>query len=127
MKRFIINSKEVRANAVQAVSQIKGEEQLEVVIQRHKKRKTDEQRSFWHVLLSILGEETGYTLGEVKYLVKAAVIGSETVSVGNMTVEVVPSSEKQDRERYSELIEATYQIAAEAGIELPPARFIGDG
>ena len=125
--RFIINSKQVKRNCLDAVMEIRGDDQMEVVIQKHKQRKTDEQRSFWHVLLSILGEETGYTLGEVKYLVKAAVIGSETVSVGNMTVEVVPSSEKQDRERYSELIEATYQIAAEAGIELPPARFIGDG
>jgi len=125
--RFIINSKQVKRNCLDAVMEIRGDDQMEVVIQKHKRRKTDEQRSFWHVLLSILGEETGYTLGEVKYLVKAAVIGSETVSVGNMTVEVVPSSEKQDRERYSELIEATYRIAAEAGIELPPARFIGDG
>jgi len=126
VRKFIINSKEVKQNCINAVLEIMGGDQMEVIIQKHKKRKTDSQRSYWHVLLAILSDETGYQLGEVKYLVKSTVMGLETVSVGNKTVEVVQSSEKQDRENYSKLIEATHQLAAEAGIVLPSARWQGE-
>jgi len=125
MNRFIINSKEVKRNCLDAVMEIRGEDNLEVVIQKHKKRKTDEQRSWFHVLASMLGEETGYTLAEVKDLVKRQVIGTRYVTIGNSQCEVVESSESQNREIYSQLIEGVYQLAAEAGIELPPARWNG--
>jgi hypothetical protein len=127
VKKFIINSKQVKRNCLDAVMNIRGDDQMEVVIQKHKQRKTDEQRSWFHVLCSMLGNETGYTLGEIKQMVKGVVLGSTTVSVGNQSFEVVESSEKQNRETYSQLIEGVYRLAAEAGIELPPARFIGDG
>jgi hypothetical protein len=126
VRKFIINSKEVKQNCINAVLKIMGDDKMEVIIQKHKKRKTDSQRSYLHVLLAILSDETGYQLGEVKYLVKSTVMGLETVSVGNKSVEVVQSSEKEDRENYSKLIEATHQIAAEAGIVLPSARWQGE-
>ena len=119
MRKFIINSRKVRTNAVNAVKTITGEENLEVIIQEHKENKTQEQRSFWHVLLKIISDDTGYTPSEVKELVKKRVLGTKVVSIGGYTKEVTESSEEQDKGSYSNLIESTYQIAAEAGIVLP--------
>ena len=127
MKRYIINSKEVKRNCLDAVMQIKGEEQLEVVIKKHVKNKTQQQRGWFHALCGILANETGYQMGEIKELVKQHILGTTTVAVGTKVFEVTASSEKQNREMYSRLIEGVYQLGAEAGIELPPARFIGDG
>ena len=70
MRKFIINSRKVRTNAVNAVKTITGEENLEVIIQEHKENKTQEQRNFFHLLCKILGDEIGYSQSEIKEVVK---------------------------------------------------------
>jgi len=126
VNRFILNSKQVKRNCIDAIMEIKGEDRMEVIIKKHKKAKTDEQRNFWHFLLSVFGEEVGYTLGEMKTIVKKAVTGSEQLCVGSVEVEVIPSSEKADKELYGAYIETTYRLAAEVGVALPALRCNGE-
>ena len=112
-------------NAIKAVQEILGEQNMEVIIQPHKEDKTGEQRGWWHVLLKILSDESGYTVEEVKELVKKNLLGTRLIPIGSVSKEVTESSEKQDKIGYSELIEGTYRLAAEAGIVLPNPRYKG--
>ena len=121
-QKFVISTKTAKRNCIDAVMGIMQEDQMEVVIQKHKKRKTDDQRAGWHYLLSVFGDELGYTLPEMKAVVKKAVTGSEMVAVERVEVEVVPRREKADRELYSQYIETTYRLAAEIGVVLPDLR-----
>lgn len=123
MRKFIITSAQIRANAVRAVMEIRGEDNAEVIIQPHKKSKSAEQRGWFHVLCKILGEETGYTQGEIKELIKREIMGTTLIELAGRNVEVVASSESLDKVGYSELIDGTYVLAAEAGIVLPNPRY----
>ena len=119
MKKFIITSKLIKRNAINAVMEKMGEDNMEVIIQKHKEDKTAEQRGWFHALCKTLGEETGYTQAEIKELIKKAIIGTKMVKVGGYEKEVTESSESLDKIGYSELIEGAYRIGAEAGIQLP--------
>lgn len=125
MKRFIINSKQVKLNAIAAVKQIMGADGMEVIIRPHKEDKTGEQRGWWHAMLKMIGDETGYTTEEVKELVKKSILGTKQITIGGKSMEVTESSEQLDKMGYSELIDATYRLAAEAGIVLPNPRYNG--
>jgi iron uptake system EfeUOB component EfeO/EfeM len=122
---FHLNSKQVKINAIQAVKEIMGEDDMDVTIEPHREDKSAEMRGFWHFLLGVISQETGYTKEEVKELVKKALLGTKTIKIGSIEKEVTESSEAQAKPSYSELIEGTYRIAAEAGITLPPARYNG--
>lgn len=102
---------------------IMGNDNLEVIIQEHKEDKTAEQRGWWHVLLKIMSDETGYRPQDVKELVKKKLLGTKVIKIGSIEKEVTESSESQGKEDYSALIEGTYQLAAEAGIQLPNPRY----
>ena len=124
MKYLIINA-QVRSNACKAVMAITGDQKLQVIIEPIKEDKTAEQRGYFHVLCGILSEETGYTAGEIKELVKIRLYGTETVEVMGRTFERLKSSEKLGKKRYSALIEQILIIAGEAGITLPAPRYNG--
>ena len=88
----------------------------------YKEDKTAEQFAFFHVLCGILGQATGYTLDEIKELVKRDILGTVIVKVGQREIEVTRPSSKAKRDECSELIEGVYRLGAEAGINLPPPR-----
>ena len=119
MRKFIINSKQVRTNAVNAVKTITGEENLEVIIQEHKENKTQEQRNFFHLLCKILGDEIGYSQSEIKEVVKIEALGLKSVKVGDSIYSVTKSSEEAKKDEYSHLIDTLYRISAELGVNLP--------
>ena len=119
MKRFHITSKQIKINAINAVKEIMGDDDMDVIIQKHKHDKTAEQRGWFHSLCKMLGDECGYTLEEVKELVKKDIIGTKLVTIGSKTKEVTESSEGLDKMGYSELIEGIYRLGAEAGVVLP--------
>lgn len=120
MKRtFWINSPEVRSGAAKAIMNIRGEDNLDVIIQPHKDDKTIAQRNWFHTLCGILGNEAGYTKAEVKELVKQEILGTTVVTIGGTEREVTASSEAEDKIGYLVLIDGLYRIAAEAGFQLP--------
>lgn len=124
-RRFIIRSKEVRQFAVKTVGEIPAEPLMEVIIRPFKEDKTGEQRAWFHTLCGMLGEELGYTLEEVKEIAKKDCFGAKTVTIADVTREVVKSSEKAKRDEYSALIETVYRLAAFSGVVLPPPRARG--
>lgn len=123
IRKFIIKTPEIRANAVNAVKHIRGEDNLEVIIRPHKDDQTAEQRGFFHVLVGLIAGELGYSPGDMKQVIKAECWGTHPVTVRGITVEVIKSSAKADKDEYSRLIETAYRVAAECGIELPNPRW----
>ncbi len=92
---------------------------MEVVVQDETKSITKKQRGWFHKMCALVSDETGYTEGEVKELVKKRVLGTRVVQLGDFSSEVSRSSEESGRENYSLLIEGLYQMAAEGGLALP--------
>ena len=123
MRRFHIIDKRIRSNAAKAVMEVIGDDDMDVVIEKHKEDKTKEQRGWFHILIKLISDETGYNQAEVKELVKKTILGTTLVSIGGHEKEVTASSEGQDKIGYSELIDGVYQLAAEAGIQLPNPRY----
>lgn len=122
MKRYRITSKEAKRQALAAVMAVMGEDRMEVVIRRYVENKTTEQRAWFHMLCKMFGDETGYSQGEVKELIKREILGTSLVELAGRKFEIVKASESQDKAGYSELIEGTYRLAAEAGVVLPSPR-----
>ena len=119
-----ITTKERRSFAVNAVSNITADQNMEVIIQPHIEKKSDAQRNIFHALIRDLREGTSFTEREVKDLVKKQVLGTKLVQIGSSWAEVICSSEVDDEGKprtkpdYSVLIEGVYAIAGEAGIAL---------
>jgi len=101
---------------------LKLESPKQVCISNYKQNKTKEQESSFHMLCGIFGNETGYTKDEIKEMVKKHVLGTTVVSIAGYEQEVTRPSSKAKRDEYSELIEGTYRLAAEAGVLLPELR-----
>ena len=115
------NSKErlSQVSRVLAVFTVDEADDIEVEIRPARKEKTQAQRRTWHALLTDFGKELGYTLPQMKDVVKHEILGSEWVTMPNgKRYEVLPSSEAEDRYSYAELIDHTLRIAAENGILL---------
>ena len=119
MPTFIIKSKQIRANAAKAVSELTSDPIMEVIIQEHKPDKTTEQRNWWHLLIGIMAKELGYTAGEMKSVLKNEILGQKEVEYQGKTISREASSEELKKFGYSDLIEQTYRIASEVGIILP--------
>jgi hypothetical protein len=99
------------------------EHPLEVVIRRPRKEKSASQRGLWHAMLADMAKEMGYTPAEMKQVVKAEYYGTTRIKLASgHVVEVVPSSEEEDREGYGRLIDFTLRLAAENGIILQDRR-----
>ena len=124
-RTFRIISRTAKINALKAVKDLMKEDNAEVIIRPYKENKTGEQRNWFHKLCQILGDECGYTKGEIKEMVKHEVLGTKQVTIGGKTREVAESSEAEDRKGYSLLIDGIYRIGAEAGIVLPNPRYRG--
>ena len=123
MRRFIVKSAEIRSRAAADVMAIRGEDNYEVIIQEHKDDQTVQQRGFFHVLNKIMADELGYAPDAMKQCIKAECWGVETVTVGELTVDVIKSSAGAKKDEYSELIEVAYRLGAGFGIVLPNPRW----
>ena len=104
-RTFIIRSKDVRTEAVKAVLSITAEPLTEVVIRRHKKRRTLDQNSKFHAMLNDLAAFTGHDVYELKGYIK-----------GTMGIKHTADMDKMP---FVDLIERTYQLGAELGFNWP--------
>lgn len=122
-RKFILRSDKTRTKVQESLSQhiiaLPDTEAWDVVISKHKEGHTGEQRAFAHVLFGIFSNETGFTKDEIKMLVKKEAWGSHEIEIAGKTMEVVKSTSGVKKDEYSELIEACYRLASEAGIVLP--------
>lgn len=102
---FIIRNKEIRTEAAKAVMAITGDPLMEVIIRKHKKRRTLDQNSKWHAMLNDLATFTGHDAYELKGYVK-----------GLMGIKHSADMEKMP---FVDLIERTYALGAELGYTWP--------
>lgn len=118
---FVITSREQARAVVEAIARLDVSEAhpAEIVIRPVRKEKTHDQRAAWHALLTEFGNAIGYTLREIKEVVKREYYGTDTVTLPNgKKIEIVQSSEDEDRDGYSRLMDFTLRFAAEQGIHL---------
>lgn len=98
----------------------------EVEVRPYVETLKDWQRGGLHFLINILAEETGYTPGEMKLIIKQRVWGvDEKVGPDGRTYTFIRSSEHDENGRptnkleYSPLITECYVLGADLGITLP--------
>ena len=89
---------------------------LELVVRRPRDGKTDAQRRLFHAICGEMAPQLGLHPGQAKNLVKSYFYGIEKRHINGKVIEFTGSSEESDRQEYSNLIEAAFQLAAEAEI-----------
>ncbi|HCC80398.1 MAG: hypothetical protein Tp185DCM00d2C31949971_54 [Prokaryotic dsDNA virus sp.] len=113
----------IKVGLYECLKSLPADKKYRITVQDYVEDKTAEQRAFFHTLCGIFADETGYTKGEIKELCKFELMGTTVVNLAGREIEVVKSSETLKKQEYSELIETCYRLAAEAGIQLPNARW----
>lgn len=124
-RSFIVNAPErLRALLASLMTMpVSAEHPLEIVVRTPRKEKSHDQRGLWHATLDDMAKEMGHTPGEMKQVVKAEYYGTDKIKLPNgRVVEVIQSSEAEDRAGYSRLIDFTIRFAAENGIVLQDRR-----
>jgi hypothetical protein len=120
---FLIISDQVKANCLVAVAGLELDK-WEVVIKP--KTKTPPQRRYWHKCISVLCEGTGYSLIELKTIIKRQVFGTKSFTDRKGIVyERDISSEELSIKDYGKLIDHTHVLAGMAGIKLPLPELYG--
>jgi hypothetical protein len=75
--------------------------------------KTHDQRKKFHVLCKIIGDHVGLTPGKVKEAIKTDYFGIDEWQINGKWYRGVRPSESAQKAEYSDLINYTYQWAAE--------------
>ena len=119
MKKFIIQSQITKNFVKREIHEIEPDGSMEVIIRKHKKSKTNNQREGFHVLLTILSSHTGYTIDELKTYIKKQVVGYNYNKVFDEVIGDLKSSEKYTIEEYSSCIEYAYKLGSDLGCNLP--------
>lgn len=113
---------EIKHNLIRRLNALDPGKVWDVEIKEYRKPKTVSQRAWWHKLLTLYGMELGYTLPEMKDVVKREYFGTKECKVGGKVRELPDGhSEELGKMPYSELIELTYRLAAHDGVVLPEA------
>lgn len=104
-KTFIIRTKSIRAKAAEAVLAIRNDPLMEVIIRKHRKRRSLDQNNKWHAMLNDLAQFTGNDAYELKGYIKGAM--------------GIKHSSDMDKMPFSDLIERTYALGVELGYQWP--------
>jgi hypothetical protein len=114
---------EIRTRLIKSLEDLPLDKTWEVTVKPYVSKKTAEQRSWFHVLCKLFGDEIGMPQGNVKEIAKAQLCGWKEIEYGGIKLVIADGhSEKLSLNEYSNLIEVLYQMAGEAGIVLPPPR-----
>jgi hypothetical protein len=102
---------------------VQAKDDWEIEIRPRRKEKSHEQRKMWHAILEEFGRAVGYTLPEIKQVMKEEFFGVEVKTLPDgKQYRVTQSSEDAERMRYSELIDFTLRRAAENGVLIEDRR-----
>lgn len=80
--------------------------------------KSRTQRAKFHVLCEGIGSELGNTPAEIKTAIKQYHYGIDEKKIGNDWCRILRSTEEDNREQYSALIEAALRWGAENGVHI---------
>lgn len=137
-KRYILRGEEQLRNCLryltEEVTLPDGKEQKKpyaVTIEPHVESLSREQQGWFHFLCEYLGNQIGYTEGEIKDMVKERVFGvDEKMGPDGKVYRFVKSSQytedgkKRNKIDYGRLIDGVYLLGGEAGVILPePDKF----
>jgi len=82
-------------------------------------KRSNKQRRYFHLCLTVLADYTGYTKEQMKSAVKANILGTEVVQMPGYCMEMAKSSEQCTKEEYSLLIEECLRLGAELECKMP--------
>ena len=123
--KVIIDSKERRSFTLNLIQNIRQDDcPIEVTIEPYVEKHSGEQQGLWHAMVREFAREVGYTEPEMKEILKQLILGTVIKEFNGRQVEVTKSSQYDEngkltnKELYSTLIEETYRIAGEMGIQL---------
>lgn len=88
-------------------------QKIELIVREEVRPKSDRMRGLFHAVCDDVGTELGYWPGEFKMVVKFMYFGDDWADF---------STEDLDAEKYGQLIECAYAIAADLGIVVPDRR-----
>ena len=87
-----------------------------------KPSKSDPQRDYFHgVVVRTMAREMGYGEAELKDVLVQMFTTPSTLVIDGLIYTVWKSTEKLNKDEYSQLIERSIQYAAEGGVFVPPA------
>lgn len=118
---YITKSELIKSRAISEIQGLYGEWEIKI----GKPRKSSNQERYWHKLLSLISDETGEELDDVKLRIKYAVLPLHEVMVGNKAYLHPGSSTNLTKKAYSELIEATMVLGQQLGFNMPLAAHFG--
>lgn len=119
MRTFILRTNEIRQSCQDFIGRLSTEAPyFQVAVTYYDPDKTHEQRKKWHSMLTEIGNQLGFTMGQVKHAVKVEFYGLEDFEIDGKVYTSVQSSEESKRGEYARLIDYTAQWAAEHGIQI---------
>ena len=95
---------------------------VDIILKSASDPKTHDQRKLFHAVCADLAPHWHLTPGETKSAVKVSFYGVDHVVIAGIRITFLKSSEDSDKEEYSRLIEHSYQMAAESGVEIQDRR-----
>ena len=112
-------------NAIEAIKNTEPDKDRPMVmtLAPEVKKKSPNQRDYWHVVVRQLGNELGYTEKEMKSVLKEELLPKITRRrLDGTEFDDVPSTEELSMRDYSDLIDGTLRLAAEQGVILVDPR-----
>ena len=119
-KRFIWHGASQKAACINYLKNYQGKK-IEVNITEYIPEHSDSQRGYFHMCCKIMGDALGYTLEDIKRLVKRELWGTEIHTIAGREIEIYKSMAKGSANKldYSDAIETLLRLAAEADVYLP--------
>ena len=117
---FILRDETVRAHLMAAISRLRLDKPLEVIIQPHRKKRSLSQNAYLHMILGIIADETGNSLDDVKEAYRDMFLGKVPMQWGGEERMVGRSTTTLDTMEANVFIDKIRAHAAtELGIVLP--------
>jgi len=123
--KYVLRNDKVTETCVAKVLSIKAsqEEPYEVVIQKHKSKRSTEQNNRYWMLLREFSKETGHTPEELHNIMSAEILGYESFDskISDKTFTSPKSTTSLSVEEFGEYMQQVEQFMAEYGIIVPEA------
>lgn len=117
---FVLRNTDIlkRLLTVLSALPIGGGDLFEVVVRKHKEKRTLDQNAKWHSMVREISSHMNYTPEEMKCIVKYALGYYHPIKGKVETILVYDETHNMSVEQLSELIEQTYEWAASKGVVL---------
>ena len=112
-RSYHVKDKDTRARIASVILKLPLEREWDITIKRYVKPRTLKQNSRLHLIFSLVADETGQTIDDVKLGYKALFLQPKVVNMGNRPVVIYPSTTKMNREEINLFMTRVEQHAIE--------------